>query len=65
MQKKEGMQRYDSQQRLGMLSGAGTVSENKKPIKFVRPDALNTGPDGTSSKKLLWLKSENKQPLSP
>ena len=48
MQKKEGMQRYDSQQRLGMLSGAGTVSENKRPIKFVKPEALNTGLDGKS-----------------
>ena len=51
------MQRHDSQPKVGAVNGAGvSLAENKKPIKFVRPEALNTGADGTSSKKLLWLK---------
>ena len=50
------MQRNDSKKKLGMVNGMSVAGENKKPVKFVRPDALNTGPDGTSSKKLLWLK---------
>ena len=51
------MHRNDSLRKLGTVSRMGaSLAENKKPIKFVKPEALNTGPDGTGSKKLLWLK---------